>query len=317
MHRHLTLVLPDLALCEAQMSTLSLPYLQQLLRRGQPKAESTASVSDYYFSQFGLESMAEWPIAALTAFGEGLSGTHPYWLRADPISLRADHSTVYLCEMPALSEAENMALLTLLNDFLAQDNLRLIAKRIGTWYLNVATNPELRSPDPTAARGYSIVNYLTLGPYAPGWRRLFTELQLLLSDCAINQARRLEGNATVDGLWFWGGGCLPRLAPPTLQAVGGDDPLLNGLALLAHVPRFFPSGCSDWLMAMDKPGNYLLTLDAVPADEWFLFLLQALKAKKLSMLDLYFGNNKVYHIGKSSSWWPRRKITETGFTVLS
>lgn len=315
MHRHLTLVLPQLALCEAETS-LSLPHLQRLLQRGCPKAASTASPSECYFSLFGVERQDEWPIAALTALGEGLNGIHPQWLRADPVSLQADHSTVYLRGIPTLSDVENAALLTLLNDFLAQDNLQLIGNRIGTWYLNIAANPELLTPDPAVTLGHSIVNYLTHGPHAPTWRRLFTELQLLLHDCAVNQARRLQGKATIDGLWFWGGGCLPTLRPTSLQAVGGNNALLKGLATLAHAPLSLPSRCSDWLSTMDKPGNYLLTLEAVPADEWFLSLLLALKTKKLSALDLYFGNNKVYHIGKPRPWWPWRKITQPQFAVL-
>lgn len=318
MYRHLTVVLPQLALVEAPTSSLPLPNLYQLLQQGGLKEAPTLSLSEYYFTCFAVDSRAgELPIAAVTALGEGQSGSYPWWLCADPVSLQADHSTVYLRGVPTLTEAENSALLALLNGFLAEDNHQLIGNHSGAWYLNLAEDPELRTPDPGVMTGHSIANYLTDGSHAPKWRRLFTELQLLLHDCAVNQTRRQQGQATIDGLWFWGGGCLPRLGQPSLQAVWGNDNLLKGLAQLGQVPMFPPHSLAECLSRMERPGYYLLILDGVPADEWFASLLIALKAKKLSTLDLYFGNNRVYHKGKSRPWWPWKKMTQHQVAVLA
>ena len=71
------------------------------------------------------------------------------------------------------------------------------------------------------------------------WKAIQNEAQMLLHSHAVNEAREATGKLTINGLWFWGEGSLPKTSTslkPSIGAVFGDVVLARGLAKWADVP---------------------------------------------------------------------------------
>ena len=43
------------------------------------------------------------------------------------------------------------------------------------------------------------------------WRGILNEIQMLLHEHPLNQVREERGDLALNGIWFWGGGVIPKL----------------------------------------------------------------------------------------------------------
>lgn len=132
----------------------------------------------------------------------GLDTQDGYWLRADPVELRADINSAYFLGQGAikldLAQAKKLAerFKPLLDPF----KLELFVPDPYAWFLKSKQPILLKTSPPEMMLGVSIHDYLTEAE--PWLRRLFTEIQMLL----VNEK-------PVTGLWLWGGGALTDAKP--------------------------------------------------------------------------------------------------------
>jgi len=138
-------------------------------------------------------------------------------LRADPVFLKADKDSARLipADQLQLSEDEADALLTAINDFLSSDGLEFFRRATDEWYISGMSAGALESYPPSFLANRNASTFLPEGEAMADWRRLLTELQMLLHSHTVNQHREARGLMPVNSVWFWGGGSLPVLPEST------------------------------------------------------------------------------------------------------
>jgi len=288
-------------------------YLARLIKKA-VKAGSWRNTDSGYAALFGLESDQPLPLAALHAAAWEVSGAHRAWLHADPVYVVVDQSTAFLVKRVTLTDDEITALLLDLNQFLFAEDAVLFAPHGNQWLLNVPVLPDIATIPIMHMYGSNIAGKLPTGQDEVVWRRLFTELQMLLHNHPVNIARRLQQLPTVDALWFWGEGLQPQVRGNDWSGVWSDDEFIKGLAYLGDIPlEPLPLTFSDaeLLPAALPDMHYLIVIsDNKPIDEieqgWAQPLWQALKNKTLEQLQLIV-NNQIYVIDadKLQPWWHR------------
>lgn len=242
--RTLELLLPgllgpvkDASAVEAMLPAL--PALSHLLARSDADRVAPMELEEELCRMCGLEdSGAGLPFAALARAGEA-DGRDPRgaaWLRIDPVHLRIDmtHARLFGAPVLGLVRDEADALVATLNAHFADDGLILEAPAPDRWYAMLDREPALEAATPGSVAGRNVDHFLPGGAEGPYWRRLMNEVQMLLHDHPVNEARESRGALPVNSVWVWGGGSVHR--PSTWRVpnrVIADEPIARGLAGLA------------------------------------------------------------------------------------
>ena len=308
------------------------PALEWLLARAEIRA-TRRSADATLFEQFGLPipDDAEPPVAAVTRLADGEEpGEDGWWLRADPVHLRADMRGVLLVDsrVLAIETAEAHALAAAFNQTFASDGLRLDALRPDRWYLRLPDDPGLRTHPLLDAIGRDINPLLPYGPARRRWHSLLTEAQMLFHNHPINQAREQRNRPMINGLWLWGGGSCPSGVRTPVANLYADDPLAHGLARLADATVTpVPEHAGDWLDTAGDQADSLVVLETTRFDSadddplvwadhvaaleraWFTPCRRWLQTGKLKALHLYPGNGWVYSLTGAARWrfWRRTR----------
>ena len=275
-----------------------LPALTKIWSRGRATRLGVQPWEAALLESFGVARQRDWPLAPLSWLGEGGEAAEGYWLRADPVHLRADRDALLLLDARHFSletEAARM-LVEALNAHFAPDRLRFFTASPKRWYVRVDRVPDLATWPLRAAAGRSIDSLLPHGSEALVWHRRANEIQMLLHAHPVNEMRESASQLTVNSVWFWGGGVLPAVAGRRLSGMWGDDPLAHGLARAARLPcAALPEQGDHWL-AQAAAGEHVMLLDLPAAQPreallaaeqlWFAPLLRALKRRELSALTL-------------------------------
>lgn len=305
-NRHLTIVAPNIFSTCSQHAE-SMPALQTLLARGRRNFCLLDSAERLLFSLFGIKLEGELPTAAVTGLADGLNTHQHYWLRADPVELRADLAAVYfigtkhlMFAAAALNELTNH-----LQTLLALDGLHLYAPHAHRWYLAMKQDPEIITALPEYVMGKDISNFLPKGKRATYWCKLLTELQMLLY-----QADHISG---VNGVWLWGGGALPAASSRIWNYIGASDPLTKGLSLLTkQIVLQSPASFEEYQIGSSLAGEHLLVFleEKTPVEWealWFSPLLTSLKRGEFATIGLYPHPSVCYQLTPWTSryFWKR------------
>ena len=206
---------PPARLLEAATGNLCLRGLETLLARGKNLACPAEGVEGALCQALGIERQQDWPLAPIMLEADGGTAGDAYWLRADPVHLRVMRDRVVLTESAALRLSREQAdtLATAIGrHFGAELEPRVL--RPQHWYLQLPRTTRLTTTPLSLATGCDIDPLLPQGADAMRFRVLLNELQMLLHDHPINQAREARGELPVNSLWLWGGGTRP-VAPGT------------------------------------------------------------------------------------------------------
>lgn len=159
---------------------------------------------------------------------------------ADPIHLRADRDSATLipAAMLQLRDSEADALLESINEFLQADSLHFSRTESDRWFMSGKDGSALCSYPPSFLAHRNASAFLTDGDTSGSWRRLMTELQMLLHTHPVNREREQQGLLPINSIWFWGGALLQPVklaAGITQQSVRlyADDKF--AVALAAHL----------------------------------------------------------------------------------
>ena len=221
---------PPARLIEAAAPDLRLPALEFLLTRGTRLPSPADGVEGALCDALGVERQQDWPLAPITLAADGGDPGDAYWLRADPVHLRVMRDRVVLAggDLLELSREEADALAaTVGRHFGAElDPLPLHPQR---WYLSFPRTPGLVTTPMSVATGRDIEPLQPQGVDALLFRRRLNELQMLLHDHPVNEAREARGALPVNSLWLWGGGRLPGL-PGSCRPVHAESAEAQALA---------------------------------------------------------------------------------------
>ncbi len=235
--KNVHVVIPDLFLphevAAEACAGLKLPALEKLLARAQPAPLLAESLEAWLCATFGVSDQA---IAAVTLRTDGMEPGAAYWLRADPVHLRIQRDQLILQPDMRLDTGEAAQLCASLNAHFAGEGLRFFAPHPQRWYLQLDAAPGMTTHPLAQVAGRNVHAYLPQGPDALRWHGVFNEIQMLLFEHAVNQAREARGELSINSVWLWGGGCAAgQLARPFAKLCGDSD-LAGAFAQAAGIP---------------------------------------------------------------------------------
>src|SRR5512138_1128378 len=220
-----------------------LPGLQTLLARGKRLACPAEGVEGALCQALGIERQQDWPLAPILLEADGGTAGDAYWLRADPVHLRVMRDRIVLSESAALElsreEADTLAA-AIGRHFGAELEPRVL--RPQHWYAQLPPTTRLTTTPLSLATGRDIDPLLPQGTDAMRFRVLLNELQMLLHEHPVNQAREARGELPVNSLWLWGGGTKPVAPGARVRLYARDDASLAlgafGGAQLSPLPPY-------------------------------------------------------------------------------
>lgn len=243
---------------------LPLPALARLLSRGESAAAPPRPLHDWLLDAWGVPRQADAPVAPLTLAGDGGDPGGAWWLRADPVHFRIHRDRVVLADAGAfaLDDAEAARLVDALNRHFSGEGLFFLAPHPQRWYLRADPAPDLLTRPLPEVTGRSASDCVAGGADSARWRRLQTEMQMVLHAHPVNEAREAAGRPPVNGVWLWGGGRDPGPVARRFAAVASRDPLARALARAGGAALADPPS-ADALLAAADGGDALAALDGL------------------------------------------------------
>lgn len=261
------------------------------------------SMATHVMGATELDAQDDIPVAAVTRLLDcGAEAAGGWWLRADPVHLAVGHDRLILMHGASL-QLELAHARQLVQDILAvfsADGWRLEAVHPYRWYLQLPTPPAIQTTPLSRVIGRDIYSFLPSGPQGKAWHAVLNEVQTVLHGSSANLAREAAGLPSINSLWLWGGGWLPKIkVRPAWRKVWTNDPYVAGLAELSGIAhQELPRDARDWLR-MAGHGDHLLVLNDETLlhdrwerleQAWFQPLLTAVRHGKLAHLDLLDNN---------------------------
>lgn len=306
------------------------PALLTLLARAQRGSAVVGDDDALLLMLFGIAAAnaADVPVAAFSRLGEAQARADAgYWLRADPVHLRADQARLLLFgpQVLAVRIEEARALAESFNAAFGAAGWQLETPHPQRWYLRLPDDPGIRTQAPHAVIGRNIDSFLPQGVNGKRWHAVLNEVQMLFHDNPVNAAREQQGQLAINSVWFWGGGALPETKLVPWTQVCSAEPYARGLAIAAGVAVVDAAAIAAvWTKhaaAEQLVVNTELRDAAAYSDadawraavtdlehDWFAPALAALRGGGLDILRLYPGNGRVYEITRAGLWrfWRRR-----------
>jgi hypothetical protein len=155
---------------------------------------------------------------------------------ADPVHLQVNGDAVVLDAGACndLSADDATTAIAILNRHFAEDGLRFCAATPSQWLLESDHPVDAATAPPALAHARSIETHLPQGTDARMLKRVGNEAQMLLHECALNDAREARGQAPINGVWLWGGArSTPNPAPASGLTVLSDALHVQGIARAA------------------------------------------------------------------------------------
>lgn len=303
---------------------LPLPALSLLLGRG--RRARFAGEEAWLAHAFGVATPL--PAASLRLLGDGGDPAQHEWLCLDPVHLRVEERAIVLDD-PArldLDAQEDQALREAVAP-LFEPLGDILAPAPGRWHLRLRRPAAIDSAPLAASIGRQMDPATPGGAEGTAWRRLLAEAQPLLHAHPVNRLRDAQGRPTINSLWPWGGGRLPRLSVAGragFRAFWGDDPLLKGLCSLngmvaEPLPARYATVHGGVLARHEGLAGSLASFDAMTwrdalaalEENWLAPALAAVKHGALRRLTLVaIGNEQAIEItvGRRDLWrfWRKR-----------
>jgi len=307
---HCELIVPGLLPAASEdiayaIGDLRLPALESLLARSRRTTEESMSLERWLANKFDEYDADEIPAGALSVAALGGEAGDATWMRADPAHLRLNRDQLVL--VPAIAfglqaaEAELLAE-TLNKHFTGQLTFFPLSAERWCVRLDDLAAKGLRTETPAEVAGKDINRHLPSGEGSKRWHALLNEIQMVLHEHPVNEARETRGEPVVNSVWLWGAGRLPKDAAAAFQSVTGDDPVARGYAKAAGLRhRELPANADTLLARLPEEGRELIVLDALRMplalgdfeawrsrlveleQHWFAPMLSALKAGRVGM----------------------------------
>ena len=275
--------------------------------------------------QFGVKKQTDWPLAALALVGEGAQQKAGYWFLAHPVHFVLQRDFFTLGDAVSLTVDETELLVGDFNQHFFQDGLRFVPSKSGEFlYLHVNDDVDVATYLLSEAMGRDVGKHMPQGKDGMKFQALLNEVQMLLHDHPINQAREHQGLMAVNSLWLSGGGGFKEInqqaQEPAFQLFA-NDALSEGLAKWTGVPcqklaTDYASFICEGDAVLVVAGNRDLERD------WFAPLLQSLKKKQLNAVRCHFGVHGMtftLHLKPRDIWkfWRKASPITSYFSMVN
>ena len=239
------------------------PALTRLLAAaGSPSVIDDGGVA-VVCTALGIAKQRDWPVAASLARAAGLDTTAAYWLCAEPATFEVGRGDVRLAGMVRdLQATESATLLATLNAHFAANDVRFHAAEPARWLVGCSTGQMLTTQPPERVIGKPVLGRLTEGVDGERWRSWQNEIQMLLFEHPVNNAREAAGREVVNSVWFWGGGApAPSIAHARLASLYANAWLPRELARATAVSCMSVPRSLDVLRDNSEQSPALVWLD--------------------------------------------------------
>lgn len=165
------------------------------------------------------ESLAAAPDAAKTWQQSGNTAIHDFWLFATPVHLILGRDNFILSDPATLSLSgeEADALIASLNSHFSHPDFYLqgfnLYRSGQVWFLGLNADPQIKTSPINQVINQDISPYMPTGSGALAWANWLNELQMLLFNHPVNQAREARGELPVNSLWCYGLSASPNKQP--------------------------------------------------------------------------------------------------------
>jgi len=338
----LTLVIPglmrfeDKAYRELIAQAERMRALEMIISRAQRLKTNTHSLESTLGRLFGMseELTINLPVAALSHYLKFGELTDYWYMHCDPVVMQPnrDHLMMFGNDLLDISEQEAEQLVSDINATYHDQPWQLKMLSPTQWVLEMQQTPKIKTKPLNRVLGKKINEYLPTGEDAKIWHVLLNELQMLLHSHPVNRARDTKGISTINSVWFWGEGRLPRdlnssMVTNWAQCWSNHTATL-GLAKLFNIPRVdCPANASIWLEQAITPGQHLVVMDTLDSsslvidpfdwwqalselnEQWLAPLVSALQKNTLSKLTLVTAEGRSYVLTPklAKRWWKRIK----------
>ena len=113
-----------------------------------------------------------------------------------------------------LGDAESQQLLQAMQPFLHEDGLQVQWHSALMWHASGTVFEGMQAASLDRVSGVNVKPWITDGHMPPSLRRLQSEMQMLLYNHPVNDARMAQGRLTVNSFWVHGAGRLPTPHTP-------------------------------------------------------------------------------------------------------
>ena len=224
------------------------PHLARLIAAAGTPRVAPEGTGAALASMYGIARQLDWPLAAIRLYAQGGAPGTAYWLAADPVTLVAGRDDVRLTTaVTDLAPEHAAALIATLNAHFAADAVEFSAPQPAAWFVRATAAQAMVTCPLEMAVGRTLRGLLPTGTDAGKWRRWQNEIQMLLHEHPVNQARERQGLPPANSVWFSGGGTCPPPYAATIATYAGGG-IAAALAAHAGAPaRTLPDGLADVL----------------------------------------------------------------------
>jgi len=265
--------------CSQALPTLKLPHLEKLLRRlsaepldagtqaslSAPHERALARALDLPVED-GLIPLAAWQAQTLqTAPASGGA-----WAFITPCHWQTGTKQVAMSTaLSQFSAPDSQTLMAAMQPYFEEDGITLYYDQPDRWLACGAAFKGLATASLDRVAGRSVAHWLPSMPGAIPLQRLQSEMQMLLYNHPVNDARSAQGLATVNSFWISGTGTLAparrspatEFAPPTLVTTLRTAALREDWAAWAQAWQALDSSeCAALLAALARGESSQLTL---------------------------------------------------------
>ncbi len=260
---------PDISQPEIY-SDLSMPSLETLLAKSIATQYPPQELERWLCKTFNIaQHQKSWPIAPIMLHIDDpdlMKTNKDFWMRADPVHLRIEQNHIMLADSQAfkISKEEAEQIVQDLNHNLGDHyDFSFLPLHPARWYIRVSKAPEIHTYTLGQVTCMNINNFLPTGRESMIWHKIFNEIQMLLYEHPVNQARESRGELTINSIWFWGEGNMPQSIEAPYTHIWSDHDLPHALALASNTGHSkLPADADEWLQT-ETTGNHLLVLDAL------------------------------------------------------
>ena len=209
------------------------PAVEWLVARGTVDAQDDRSWREWLVDAAGAgrDSLLRFPAGPCLRALEPVSSPGATWACARPVHLLTaiDHLQLATGNL-SLDDAESNRLVEDINRHLDGRGFRLYVTHSGPdWLLECAAAIECSCTEPEAAESQNLRELMPAGRDGAAIRSLMNEIQMLLHEHPVNEARAARRLPVVNSLWLWGFGRTAEAHPMSLPGLRTDDAWLRGL----------------------------------------------------------------------------------------
>lgn len=300
----LSLVLPDYAvLFGNELNRTMLPQQMKKIIDKARFSHDPAGVYQHLLHLFSPDTPrhADLPMAALRE-ESSLS------LCADPCYLHPDRDKLLVFYRDLdLSVDEAHAYANYLQPLFDEFGAILQVHTADQWLLQLAEPVQTQFSAKEGLHGQTVTDFLPAGDNAENWLRLWNEIQMLLFECPLNQAREAAGKVPINSLWFWGNAELPQRWQSWLVVSGHHDTLqslvtLSQSSYQPNIEQFVQVKAKHLhIEPFDADKEWQPQLEQLSVN-WLTPAIKALKKWQLKQLDLIVPEWGCYRLTPFSAW---------------